>query len=244
MQFRLDLTRGSSYQSRIGLIVDEIHTISSLIQAEQHASRNAFSQQINAQSGLLTDILQGQHSLQRLLELHSTTSTSQAPPRHQEIPRRCEISTTIVRIAAHTLSTKSWCKPSCTCVCHIIRTIRFPKLLSEVTGTLFIGYSGSPLWTKSGCTAADCLASSVSQVCIQYLFPSWLLSRAISTALLINTYRNINASLIVRRIVPNSAEVIRLGMAEDIDGMRRLFSLGLASPNDSNYNGEGVLWVR
>ena len=242
--FELDLTRGSSYQSRIGLIIDEIHTISSLVQAEQHASRDVISQQLDKQIGLLTDVLQGQQGLQGLLELQSTTPTPETPPYNQETTPHRETPTTIIRITTHTLSTRTWCKPSCACDCHVMRTFQSPKLLRQVTGMLFIGYSGCPLWTKSDCSTADCSASSVSQVSVQYLFPSWLLSAAASAALLMSTYRVINASLIIRRIIPPTAEIWQLEQAKDIDGMRRLFSLGLASPNDSFSDGNSLLHVR
>ena len=54
----------------------------------------------------------------------------------------------------------------------------------------------------------------------------------------------ISVSLIVRRIVPTGAEIFRLARNDDVDGMKRLFSMGLASPNDSFESGQTALTVR
>ena len=54
----------------------------------------------------------------------------------------------------------------------------------------------------------------------------------------------ISVSLTVRRIVPNGADIFRLTRNDDVDGIKRLLSLGLASPNDSFVNGQSVIVVR
>ena len=53
----------------------------------------------------------------------------------------------------------------------------------------------------------------------------------------------ISVSLTVRRIVPNGAEIIRLIRNDDVDGVKRLLSIGLASPNDSLDDGRSALTV-
>ena len=76
------------------------------------------------------------------------------------------------------------------------------------------------------------------------MFPSRIWFRALSITLLINSYHEVSASLTVRRIVPPGAEIVRLGNADDIAGMKRLFNLGVASPNESFENGGSLLKVR
>ena len=240
----LDLTYNSSYQSRIGLIIDKIHTTSSLVQAEQYISHNAIDQQLHEQSRLLAAILSGQSDLQGLIQPQSTLTTCRTPIRDQQTSADRQIPRTVIRIRAHTFFQKVSCKPYCTCTCHNTKTLRSPKIFRKITGDLFIGYSGHPLWARSNCTAVDCLASSMSQVSVCYLFPSWLLNTAVSVAVLANSYERLSASLTIRRIIPHSAEVIRLEQVEDINGMRRLFDLGHASPNDSVPLGDSILSVR
>ena len=54
----------------------------------------------------------------------------------------------------------------------------------------------------------------------------------------------ISVSLTVRRIIPAGSEIIRLARLDDVEGIKRLFSMGLASPNDSMESGQSVLFVR
>ena len=53
----------------------------------------------------------------------------------------------------------------------------------------------------------------------------------------------INISLTVRSIVPNEAEIFHLVSSNDVEGIKPLFSTGLASPNDSYDDGQTVLSV-
>ena len=59
-----------------------------------------------------------------------------------------------------------------------------------------------------------------------------------------NSHHEIRASLAIRRVVPSNAEILRLEQAGDIDGMKRLFALGLASPVDTQEIGNSLLMVR
>ena len=53
----------------------------------------------------------------------------------------------------------------------------------------------------------------------------------------------IDVSLIIRRVVPAGAEIFRLARLDDVEGVKRLFSMGLASPNDSVDSGRSALCV-
>ena len=53
----------------------------------------------------------------------------------------------------------------------------------------------------------------------------------------------IRISLSVRPIVPNGAEIFRLVGLDDVEGIKRLFSTGMASPNDSHEDGQTILYV-
>ena len=62
---------------------------------------------------------------------------------------------------------------------------------------------------------------------------------------LVNTSLNeIHASLKVQRVVPDGADVFRLTRVDDVEGLKRLFCEGLASPHDiHSQTGENPLSV-
>ena len=88
------------------------------------------------------------------------------------------------------------------------------------------------------------MSQSTFRAYVHYLFPSWFLIKALTITLLSVFLDEISVTLTVRRIVPNGAEIFRLVWQDDVDGINRLFSMGLASPNDSLDNGRAPLTVR
>lgn len=50
--------------------------------------------------------------------------------------------------------------------------------LQRLVGTLFVGYTGSPLLTEQ-CSETSCLQRTTPSVSVTYYFPQWLLQRAI-----------------------------------------------------------------
>ena len=93
------------------------------------------------------------------------------------------------------------------------------------------------------CTDNDCLSQLSFRTYVHYLFPSWILTKALIITLASGSLDKISVSLTVRRIIPPSAEIFRLARSDDVDGLKRLFSKGLASPNDSISNGQSALNV-
>ena len=231
----------SSDQSRIGLTIDEIHIISGQLQRGQNYAIDRASQQLDEHSRLLADILSSQSNLQGLLQLRNS-SDEQARPSiadHSEYP-----SNSVVRIKAHASQhQRSPCTPFCRCPCHNVQAFQSPVLLHEAIGTLFIGYSGYPIKALQKCTEASCVSQSTSRAYVHYVFPSWFLIKALTITLISIFLDEINVSLTVRRIVPNGADIIRLARNDHADGIKHLFSIGLASPNDSTMSGQGVLTV-
>lgn len=93
------------------------------------------------------------------------------------------------------------------------------------------------------CTDIDCLSQSSFRTYVHYLFPYWILAKAFIITLASGSLDKISVSLTVRRIIPPSAEIIRLARTDDVDGLKRLFSKGFASPNDSMNDGGSALLV-
>ena len=233
-----------SHQSRIGLTIDEIHIIAGQLQTSQSRSSDRTSQQLDEHSRLLANILSSQSSLQDLLQLHNSadeqthSSTSMSLADHPEYP-----SSSTVRIRAYQYQ-RSPCTRNCGCACHNVQAFRSPALLHEVVGTLFVGYSGYPIKALQRCTEASCVSRSTFRAYVHYLFPSWFLLKAFTVAVISIFLSEISVSLTVRRIVPAGAEIFRLVRQDDINGIKRLFDMGLASPNDCFNEGQPTIMVR
>ena len=60
----------------------------------------------------------------------------------------------------------------------------------------------------------------------------------------IQSIGEISVSLKVLRIVPVGSEIFRLSNLNDVDGLKFLFSRGLASPLDVNTENQPAIWVR
>ena len=174
---------------------------------------------------------------------HSDQPTQQAAGRLLETLGN-QSTSSVVRIKAHASQhQRSPCTPYCKCACHNVQTFQSPAMLHEVIGTLFVGYSGYPIKALQECTEASCLSQSTFRAYVHYLFPSWFLFKALTITLMSTFLDEISISLTVRPVVPVGAEIFRLVMADDVEGIKHLFSMGFASPNDSQTTGQTALCV-
>ena len=150
----------------------------------------------------------------------------------------------IIRITAYASDYQTYpCSRQCRCACHRIKGFRSPNVIHRVLGDLFLGYSGCPIRVLQRCTETKCLSQSVFRAHAYYAFPSWFLCKALDLHFAGVYPDTINMSLTVRRVVGHGAEIFRMVDADDSAGLRRLFEMGWASPNDSHPSGETALWV-
>ena len=56
--------------------------------------------------------------------------------------------------------------------------------------------------------------------------------RIVTVSLAVDFFDEVHVSLKVTRVVSEGAEVLQLANINDVQGLKRLFSKGLASPND------------
>ena len=148
-----------------------------------------------------------------------------------------------VRVHAHQ-SQRSPCLPYCRCACHHVQVFRSSNSLHNAVGALFIGYAGYPFQALQECTEACSTSKSSSEVYVYYVFPTWLLTRAVAFTIGKIPHGNINLNLSTRRVIPIGAEIFRLIKFNDVDNIKELLRLGLASPYDSDKSGISVLAVR
>ncbi len=138
----------------------------------------------------------------------------------------------------------STCRPVCRCACHASRTSVTPALVDRVLGKLFVGYAGLPL-LNAKCDTEECEKLQVPHVSLEYWFPLGFFWSHI-VRLQVNYQENIGPqmSLSTLRRIPDSAQSVNFALNGNIDGLKDLFTRGLASPRDvSTTRGYSILRV-
>ena len=130
----------------------------------------------------------------------------------------------------------SQCSRGCKCSCHIRRRFNTPRLLDGFLGTLFIGYSGSPLMGQK-CDRLSCHGRTSSTTSVVYKFPRWfVMSRVIQLKAKVTAMYGPEISLRFNRIVNGKALVFHYATIGDVSKMKQLFEQGRASPSDVRYD--------
>ena len=133
------------------------------------------------------------------------------------------------------LRNMSQCCKSCKCSCHIRRRLNTPRLLDGFLGTLFIGYSGSPLMGQK-CDHVSCHGRMNSASSFVYKFPRWfVVSRVIQLKAKVTAMYGPEISLRFNRVVNGKALVFHYATIGDVSRMKQLFEQGRASPSDVRY---------
>ncbi|KAI4280572.1 MAG: hypothetical protein L6R35_005863 [Caloplaca aegaea] len=130
----------------------------------------------------------------------------------------------------------SECSRSCVCTCHIRRRFNTARLLDGFLGTLFIGYSGSPILSQK-CDQVSCRGRKDSSTSVVYQFPRWfVISRIIELKAKVTAMYGPEVSLRFNRVVDGKALVFHYATTGDTDKMRQLFEQGRASPSDVRFD--------
>ena len=222
--------------------------ISTQLFVNEASSQSTMRQQLDEHSRILSEILQTQASIQHQFQL---PSIEQAPLLSGTAVGTSSVSHTsqrpnaVVRIRAHAYQPqRSSCLPYCKCACHNVRALRSARFLQNVIGALFIGYSGYPSQALQECTEACSVTKLSFQGHVYYIFPAWLFRKALMVTVSGKPLGNISLILSPRPTISNGAEIFRLVGLDDLNGIKDFMRLGLASPNDSDINGDSVLRVR
>jgi hypothetical protein len=151
-----------------------------------------------------------------------------------------ELDTVLVSVQ----SRRRFCPRACPCACHDTRRSNTPDVLGRVLGQLFVGYSGIPFVTPK-CDHKSCSQNTAPKVQAEYWFPAHVFWSKIFRVEA--TYHAATGpSLQIRsfRHVPDSSPAVNYTINGNIDGLKTLFSQGMASPNDvSNTRGYSLLRV-
>lgn len=142
-----------------------------------------------------------------------------------------------------TLYRQNSCSSGCLCRCHKTYFAKTPKLMEDVIGSLFIGYSNTPM-NRKPCNEKLCRQQRSSLLKVNYYFPSWFMHRMVSFKNIWNPGEGHRISVRTPRIVPAASDVFLVADHGNLDAMKLLFTQGLASPFDiSAETGQSVLQV-
>ena len=140
-----------------------------------------------------------------------------------------------VRMQSHQ---RGFCTSRCNCVCHASRPYRSPHSF-DVLGTLFVGYTGSPIRFAEKCTSSLCKGRSLK---VQYLFPKWFLHDTLAT-LMIAANGAPAFCLNVTRLRAGGSDILRFVKSNDVRSLQLLYSTGSGCPRDVFDNGQTALHV-
>lgn len=129
------------------------------------------------------------------------------------------------------------------CRCRKSQNTASPKVLQDLIGRLFVGYSYSPVLRPWCPTCAQSRYFEASTT-VTFLFPEWFWTKKFIEVF---TYTNSSGpELLLRipRIVTEDAAILRFAKTDDVVAIRQLLKSGLASPYDANANGFTALHVR
>ena len=127
---------------------------------------------------------------------------------------------------------RSTCRSGCICICHV------PRRFQVVSANRLIGSLSIVSTAASGkqdrCTETLCSRQRGSVTKVTYRFPYWLLARIMCLTVSMQPQTGINMSLKALSVIPDDAEIMHFAKAGNLEGIRSLITLGLASPLDVN----------
>ena len=202
---------------------------------------NGIYRQVDQRIVKLEGVLQAQADQVQQGPMRSVRATQRARPTgrkrihqcSQELPAIKDINNprsegVCVRLRRQT----SNCPIGCNCICHATRKASTPAMVDRVLGQLFVGYAGLPFLTAK-CDAERCRKSQSPWISLEYWFPlGYVWSQIFRLQVAYQSNIGPHVSLSTLRRVPDSALCIKYALTGNIEGLKILFTRGLASPMD------------
>ena len=125
------------------------------------------------------------------------------------------------------------CQGDCDCPCHRRGRFRTPQLLDRFLGTLFVGYTGCPIFWLAR-HKASCLKHTPQYLEVAYYFPLWFFARVLYLVAGTSYMGNPTIGLTLRKRLEYDSENGFFRMAEtgNVTGITSLFESRVVSPND------------
>ena len=141
--------------------------------------------------------------------------------------------------------TGKYCNLNCRCSCHKKGSLKSPKFLTTILGSIMVGYNAMPGLSQR-CNNPSCRAQSTNITCT-YVFPKWFVSRVLYVNFKKEQLRGPELCLRVARVRPRDAAIF-IAMEDEREGhvleyIKRLLLAGEASVLDVNPQGNTLLKV-
>lgn len=145
------------------------------------------------------------------------------------LSKKCTNTQTVRVVTSHRLPCRSWCP----CACHTNRKLKqtAPGIMEGVLGRVFVGYSSLPL-LRGRCDFKGCRDKRHASATIEYWFPSWFVSMNLKLYLTYLPRTGPEFMLSTTRRVADDSQSIAFAMQGNIEGLKYLFTQGLAGPRD------------
>lgn len=140
---------------------------------------------------------------------------------------------------------QSNCEGACDCSCHSNYQCRTPSMLANLIGTLFLGYTGSPL-LRPKCDKSSCQNRTSKSFQLIYCFPQWFMEKAIHFVAATTYTGTPTFGLEVRRRVGWGSEdsILRFALTGNTLGVKALLDARTVSMTDIDPNhGRSALYV-
>ena len=137
------------------------------------------------------------------------------------------------------------CNVKCRCSCHKKGSLKSPKFLTTILGSIMLGYNAIPGLAQR-CNDPSCKGQS-TKITYTYAFPEWFISRVVYFNFKHEQLRGPELCLRVVRVRPRDADIFvaiqnkREELA--LEHTKRLLLAGEASVLDINPKGESALLV-
>lgn len=136
------------------------------------------------------------------------------------------------------------CTSYCKCQCHRHSRLQTPTWLRSILGTLFLESNRKSLLGPRKCDLEACAGAPDSTRMI-YIFPQWLLLRALFVAASRDSLTGIGSSIHLRvpRLVPRE-QMISIVYNFDLEWIKRGIINSTVLPTDVDEDGNSLLMVR
>lgn len=123
------------------------------------------------------------------------------------------------------------CGVNCSCTCHKFTHVKSPSVVQGVLGRLFFGYRGVPALSGK-CSGLPCQGNMAQNMNVDYIFPSWMLNKAIRASYLSHVAAGPELCLRMVNVRDHRDDIFKSTGEGDADNVRKLLTEGKASVMD------------
>jgi len=133
------------------------------------------------------------------------------------------------------------CIGYCRCRCHTRGALKSPNAITTLIGRLYMSYGGTPWTTAPPCDSPTCQSGGRSSIQLNYIFPAWLLQRAIAVSTSWDRRSRISIHIHFPSIIPDTHYIWRYIEFRDLPAVKRLLESKEVHPGDKGEDGDSLL---